>query len=164
MQHRRLRRRDAYRHRHVHHSRRIAVKPLMLVSPLATTCCVTSAGCLLSECQTDAQCDDGLWCTGEEECEEFPLGNVCKSRSVPCCVEAEHDVPPDYWAPGVSYPALTTDARYPACSALTEKVCNEEEMRCDFLNECVFDNDCDSGDDGQLALCRSNTCVYYTLD
>ena len=142
------------------------MKRLMLVSLLAVICCVTSAGCpaLFSECQTDAQCDDGLWCTGEEKCEEFLMGKVCKSRAVPCCVEAEHDVPPDYWAPGVSYPALTTDARYPACAALTEKVCNEKERRCDFLNECVFDNDCDSGDDGQLAICRSNTCVYYTLN
>ena len=56
-------------------------------SAAAMMCAILSYGCFQDQCTTDADCDDGIWCNGEEECTggfEFSILS-CSPGIHPCC-------------------------------------------------------------------------------
>jgi hypothetical protein len=105
-----------------------------------TVASVALAGCfellalerrLRDECQTDADCDDGVWCNGQEVCFVCPPGawcfgkNTCDDGSLECC-EGPFDSPR-------------------SCTEVTDRRCNEEARRCETGDECAIDADCSNG-------------------
>jgi len=81
---------------------------------------------LKDECQADADCDDGVWCNGEEVCnilcspETFCPGNFCDAGRPACC----------------------RDGGDPGCAIVNPELCNEETRQCEEGNECASDADC----------------------
>lgn len=107
---------------------------------------LTLGGCG-DQCETDADCNDGLWCNGEEFCRRASFFNLtapaqCSARLSPCC----------------SPRLVLCDV---ACTELAARVCVEEQETCQGgFSECEVDADCDDGVfcNGQ-ELCESNVCV-----
>lgn len=97
---------------------------------------VAQASCV-PVCDTDADCDDGVWCNGDESCavrslianlllpSRFRRG-VCSDGEPPCC-PAELDC--SEW--GSRYIAI--------------EICNEAEQLCETGDECQVDEECDDG-------------------
>ena len=84
---------------------------------------------LSDECLTDTDCDDGVWCNGDEVCHlcgsgDFCFGkNVCESGFSQCCPE------------GVGV----------RCPEVNSMLCNEEARECETGDECRTGADCSDG-------------------
>ncbi len=76
------------------------------------------------ECRTDADCDDGIWCNGEEVCYLCDEGDWCFGKAI-----CESSLP--QWCQGEVGPL--------------SMLCNEETRQCEVGDECELDADCSDG-------------------
>ena len=93
------------------------------------------ANVLESECQTDAQCDDGVFCNGAEKCQSLNCGPF------PGCLFIE---PKKECRPGRPE-SLCCTSGVPDTSACVS-ACNEDKT-CERGEECITDADCAEGFD-----------------
>ncbi len=130
---------------------------LAMLIPIALTGC-------FDECQTDADCDDGLWCNGVERCGHLhergigisfaPLDSrrICKANFVhPCCSIRGQACSLSYIGNPIA--ELVTDA------------CSEVDQECKSYGECATDEDCSdgllcTGDD----FCTLGKCLVFPRD
>ena len=101
--------------------RRVPTGVVLAAAWLVSTGCSTT-----EECRTDADCDDGVWCNGDEICiPAYMMGTMCTTGMARCGV------------PGDPY------YQY---EEVIGKLCNEQERVCvTDLDECDTDADCDDG-------------------
>lgn len=99
------------------------------------------------ECERDADCDDGLWCNGEEVCrveryEFLPVDTACG-------------------APNASlWPCCSNGMGFASCEQLTTRICNEETRQCQSGGECITDGDCaDAFFCNGVERCISGACL-----
>jgi len=104
------------------------------------------SGCV-QYCNVDSECDNGIWCDGEEFCDRRPLlsnaaisllfignntfkGGECSYNQgeLPCCPE-EHD-------------CLGFDSPY---YDIALQLCDDAAMQCKSGDECLTDSECDDG-------------------
>lgn len=95
----------------------------------------TLFGCgLIDECTTDADCDDGLFCNGQEHCGATHFLGTPFNTPRHCLSGFNSCTPHDYL---LGYGEETHLSR--------EEACNEDEDRCEAGNECTNDADCEVG-------------------
>jgi len=120
--------------------------------------CVVGVGCVpIVECETDQDCDDGIYCNGEERC----VGGVCVTFPIVC--------PDDGIACTIEYCDRNLDrcVSEPDDSLCDDGlICNGEE-RCDPSIGCVNGEplDCDDGDPCTEDQCVEGIgCVWSIID
>ncbi len=108
-----------------------------------------------SECQTDAQCDDGVFCNGSEVCATTcrdPLLFFCLAAGPKECRSANNNS---------SHPCCIVAGGPEAGDPLTsacESACHEADNTCDIGNECVTDRDCKDADCKERDFCENGFC------
>jgi hypothetical protein len=107
-----------------------SVQPATTTIPLATTTIPPATTTSIAECESDDQCDDELFCTGEESCVEGrcrSVGNPCKDDNLFCNGEEICDEENDE--------CVSSDN-----PCLPNLECNEESDAC---SGCLNDEECD---------------------
>lgn len=106
-------------------------------------------------CTTSAQCDDGVFCNGVEECVE----GSCVAMPVAC---------PEEDGVACTHPScdLTLDAcvEKPADALCTVGEYCDIERGCLQVPDCLSDGDCTPPDACTLGVCVAGTCTFPPID
>ncbi len=94
-------------------------------------------GCFSGQCRTDADCDDGVWCNGQEYCGTGGIDII----TYPACVSA-YPLRCCPSGPSSCEAAASFDS---ICAELNVRLCDEAARRCNVGNECQRDADCSDG-------------------
>lgn len=98
-----------------------------MASVLITSVMLLSASAC-DQCQSDADCDDGVWCNGKETCS---------------CLDCE--IPVFRCVPGAP-PCCSLDFGSCEDGETMAKLCNENDEQCNIdASDCQTDDDCDDG-------------------